>query len=156
MKQVKGKIPQEKNHKEISMSKQFIAANRQQAYLLPPSLDEWLPQEHLSRFILEIVEQLDLSCIYKHYQGKGGKKAYRPEVILSLLFYGYATGTFSSRKIEAATYDSVAFRFLSANTHPDHDTIANFRQRFLEEIEVLFVNVLLIAKDMKMLKLGKV
>ena len=64
MKQVKGKIPQEKLHKEISMSKQFIAANRQQAYLLPPSLDEWLPQEHLSRFILEIVEQLDLSCIY--------------------------------------------------------------------------------------------
>ena len=138
------------------MSKQFIAANRQQAYLLPPSLDDWLPQGHLSRFILEIVGQLDLTCIYKHYQGKGGKKAYQPEVLLSLLFYGYATGTFSSRKIEAATYDSIAFRFLSANTHPDHDTIANFRQRFLEEIEALFVNVLLIAKDMKMLKLGKV
>ncbi len=138
------------------MSKQFISANRQQAYLLPPSLDEWLPQKHLSRFILEIVEQLDLNCIYKHYQGQGGKKAYRPEVLLSLLFYGYATGTFSSRKIETATYDSIAFRFISANTHPDHDTIANFRQRFLVEIEELFVEVLLIAKDMKMLQLGKV
>jgi len=138
------------------MSKQFIEANRQQAYLLPPSLDDWLPKEHLSRFILEIVEQLDLTCIYKQYQGQGGKKAYRPEVLLSLLFYGYATGTFSSRKIETATYDSIAFRFLSANTHPDHDTIANFRQRFLEEIDILFVNVLLIAKDMKMLKLGNV
>jgi transposase len=138
------------------VSKQFISANRQQAYLLPPSLDEWLPQKHLSRFILEIVEQLDLNCIYKHYQGQGGKKAYRPEVLLSLLFYGYATGTFSSRKIETATYDSIAFRFISANTHPDHDTIANFRQRFLVEIEELFVEVLLIAKDMKMLQLGKV
>ena len=138
------------------MSKQFISANRQQAYLLPPSLDEWLPQKHLARFILEIVEQLDLTSIYKHYQGEGGKKAYRPEVLLSLLFYGYATGTFSSRKIEAATYDSIAFRFISANTHPDHDTIANFRQRFLIEIEELFIAILLIAKDMKMLKLGKV
>ena len=138
------------------MSKQFISANRQQAYLLPPSLDEWLPQKHLSRFILEIVEQLDLTGIYKQYQGQGGKKAYRPEVLLSLLFYGYATGTFSSRKIEAATYDSIAFRFISANTHPDHDTIANFRQRFLVEIEGLFTEVLLIAKDMKMLQLGKV
>jgi transposase len=87
---------------------------------------------------------------------QGGKKAYRPEVLLSLLFYGYATGTFSSRKIETATYDSIAFRFISANTHPDHDTIANFRQRFLVEIEELFVEVLLIAKDMKMLQLGKV
>jgi len=138
------------------VSKQFISANRQQAYLLPPSLDEWLPQKHLSRFILEIVEQLDLTGIYKEYQGQGGKRAYRPEVLLSLLFYGYATGTFSSRKIEAATYDSIAFRFISANTHPDHDTIANFRQRFLVEIEELFVDVLLIAKDMKMLQLGKV
>lgn len=138
------------------MSKQFISSNRRQAYLLPPSLDDWLPQEHLSRFILEILEQLDLNSIYKHYQGQGGKKAYRPEVLLSLLFYGYATGTFSSRKIEAATYDSIAFRFLSANTHPDHDTIANFRQRFLVEIEELFITILLIAKDMKMLKLGKV
>jgi len=138
------------------VSKQFISANRQQAYLLPPSIDEWLPQRHLSRFIIEIVEQLDLTNIYKHYQGQGGKKAYRPEVLLSLLFYGYATGTFSSRKIEAATYDSIAFRFISANTHPDHDTIANFRQRFLVEIEELFIAILLIAKDMKMLKLGKV
>jgi transposase len=142
--------------KEFFVSKQFISANRQQAYLLPPSLDEWLPQKHLSRFIIEIVEQLNLTSIYKQYQGKGGKRAYRPEVLLSLLFYGYATGAFSSRKIEAATYDSIAFRFISANTHPDHDTIANFRQRFLVEIEELFIEVLLIAKDMKMVQVGKV
>lgn len=137
------------------MAKPFIASNRNQPFLLPPSINDWLPKEHLARYIAEIIEQLDLSDIYKHYSGKG-KDAHDPKVLLALLFYGYATGTFSSRKIERATYDSVAFRYLSANTHPDHDTIANFRQRFLGELSGLFLQILSIAQETGMLKVGKV
>ena len=135
--------------------KQFKASNRNQPFLLPPSIQDWLPKEHLARFIVEIVEQLDLSKIESQYSGKG-KEAYDPQVMLSLLFYGYATGVFSSRKIERATYDSVAFRYISANTHPDHDTIATFRKRFLKELSKLFVQILSIAQEMGILKVGKV
>ena len=135
--------------------KAFKSSNRNQPFLLPPSIQDWLPQEHLARFIVETVEQLNLSKIESQYNGKG-KDAYAPPVMLSLLFYGYATGVFSSRKIERATYDSVAFRFISANTHPDHDTIANFRKRFLNELTDLFVQILSIAQEMGILKVGKV
>ena len=135
--------------------KAFKASDRNQPFLLPPSIQDWLPQEHLARFIVETVEQLDLSKIISQYNN-GGKEAYDPCVMLSLLFYGYATGVFSSRKIERATYDSVAFRFISANTHPDHDTIANFRKRFLNELSELFVQILSIAQEMGILKVGKV
>lgn len=138
------------------MAKEYMSFNREQAYLLPPSIDEWLPKEHLARFIVDIVKELDLSNIHKHYGGQGGSKAYHPQVLLSLLFYGYATGVFSSRKIERATYDSVAFRYIAANTHPDHDTIANFRKRFLKELESLFVEILMIAQRTGVLKVGKV
>ena len=138
------------------MAKEYLSSNRQQAYLLPPSIDEWLPQEHLARFIIEIVKELDLSNIHKAYGGQGGSKAYHPEVLLSLLFYGYAIGVFSSRKIERATYDSVAFRYIAANTHPDHDTIATFRKRFLSELESLFVQILMVAQSAGFLKVGKV
>ena len=135
--------------------KAFKASDRNQPFLLPPSIQDWLPEKHLARFIVEIVEQLDLSKIQSQYNGRG-KDAYDPHVMLSLLFYGYATGVFSSRKIERATYDSVAFRFISANTHPDHDTIANFRKRFLNELTELFVQILSIAQEMGILKVGKV
>ena len=135
--------------------KQFVASNRNQPFLMPPSIEEWLPQKHLARFIVEIVQQLDLTSIYKHYSGQG-KDAYDPKAMLSLLFYGYATHTFSSRKIERATYDSVAFRYIAANTHPDHDTIANFRKRFLPQIEDLFVQILMFARETGVLKVGKV
>ncbi len=135
--------------------KSFKASNRNQAFLLPPSIQDWLPKEHLARFIVEIVEQLDLSKIESQYSGKG-KEAYHPQVMLSLLFYGYATGIFSSRKIERATYDSVAFRYIAANTHPDHDTIATFRKRFLKELSELFVQILSVAQEMGVLKVGKV
>jgi transposase len=138
------------------MAKHFISSNRKQAYLLPPSIDEWLEEGHLARFIVEVTGQLDLSDILKHYSGAGGSAAYHPQVLLSLLFYGYATGVFSSRKIERATYDSVAFRYIAANTHPDHDTIATFRKRFLEELEALFVQILLIAQEAGFLKVGSV
>ena len=122
---------------------------------MPPSIQEWLPQRHLARFIVDTVEMLDLNNIYKEYNN-GGKEAYDPRSLLSLLFYGYTTGTFSSRKIEQATYDSVAFRYISANTHPDHDTIANFRKRFLPQISDLFVQILSIAQETGLLKVGKV
>ena len=138
------------------MANHFISSNRKQAYLLPPSIDEWLSQDHLARFIVDVTEQLDLSSLIKHYTNSGGSSAYHPQVLLSLLFYGYATGTFSSRKIERATYDSVAFRYIAANTHPDHDTIATFRKRFLPELETLFVQILLIAQDTGFLKVGKI
>lgn len=135
--------------------KQFVASTRNQPFLMPPSIEDWLPQKHLARFVVEIVAQLDLSNIYKQYSGQG-KDAYDPKAMLSLLFYGYATHTFSSRKIERATYDSVAFRYIAANTHPDHDTIATFRKRFLPQIEDLFVQILMFAQEMGVLKVGKV
>ena len=137
------------------MINKFIPTNRDQQYLFPPSIQDWLPEEHLARFIVDIVSELDLRALSDAYEGKG-LKAYHPEIMLSLLFYGYATGIFSSRKIEKATYDSVAFRFISANTHPDHDTIANFRKRFIDQLKPLFVEILLLAREMGLLKLGKV
>lgn len=133
----------------------FIPVDRQTDYLLPPSVDEWLPDGHLARFVVDVVEQLDLSTLTRRYMGRGSK-AHHPAVLLSLLIYGYATGVVSSRKIERATYDSVAFRYLAANTHPDHDTLATFRRRFLPELEQLFVQVLLLAREMKLLKLGTI
>lgn len=133
----------------------YIQADRETPYLLPPSVDEWLPANHLARFILEVIEQLDLSRLTQGY-ARRGSKAHHPAVLLALLVYGYATGVFSSRKIERASYDSVAFRYLAANTHPDHDTLATFRKRFLPELEELFVQVLSIAQTMKLLQLGQI
>jgi len=133
----------------------FRLSDRVTSFLLPPSVDEWLPQRHLARFIVEVVEGLDLSAMSKNYRGTGSA-SYHPAPLLGLLVYGYATGVFSSRKLERATYDSVAFRFIAANDHPDHDTIATFRRRFLKDIEALFVKVLLLAREMGVLKLGTV
>ena len=133
----------------------FRQVDRATRFLLPPSVDEWLPEQHLARFVVETIEQLDLRAMVKSYRGSGSA-SYHPSVLLGLLVYGYATGVFSSRKLERATYDSVAFRFIAANDHPDHDTIATFRRRFLKEIEALFVGVLLLAREMGMLQLGTV
>lgn len=133
----------------------FVPVDRQTGYLLPPSVEDWLPEEHLARFVVEVIEQLDLSELSRAYAGRG-MAAHHPEVLVGLLVYGYATGVFSSRKIERATYDSVAFRYIAANTHPDHDTLANFRKRFASQIEKLFVQVLLVAKEMKLVKLGQI
>lgn len=137
------------------MPQRFITVDRETPYLLPPSINEWLPEGHLARFVVEIVQALDLSEIEKAYAGRG-EKAHSPEVLLGLLFYGYATGVFSSRKLEAASYDSVAFRYVTGDTHPDHDTIAAFRRRFIKELKSLFLQVLQIAQEMGCLKLGKV
>ena len=133
----------------------FVDVDRDTLYLLPPSIQEWLPEQHLARFVVEIVEQINLQPLKASYRGSGSQP-YNPEMLVTLLFYGYATGVFSSRKLERSTYDSVAFRYIAANSHPDHDTIATFRRRFLPELTKIFVEILSIAHEMKVLKLGKV
>lgn len=133
----------------------FITINRDTAYLLPPSVQEWLPEGHLARFVVEVVNQLDLRKLESAYSGRGSD-AHHPAVLLGLLIYGYASGVYSSRGIERGTYDSVAFRYVAANTHPDHDTINTFRQEFRDDIESVFAQVLRIAAGMGVLKLGVV
>jgi len=133
----------------------FRVMDRDTGYLFPPSVDDWLPQKHMARFVVEVIDGLDLSAFTKRYRGTGSEP-YHPALLLGILIFGYATGVFSSRKLERATYDSVAFRFVASNQHPDHDTIATFRRRFLSEIEALFVQVLLLAREMGLLKLGTV
>ncbi|NBS05695.1 MAG: IS1182 family transposase [Verrucomicrobia bacterium] len=133
----------------------FIQTDRKTDYLLPPSVDDWLNEDHLARFVVEVVDQLDLSNLTRQYAGRGSK-AHHPATLLAILVYGYATGVFSSRRLERATYDSVAFRYIAAGTHPDHDTLATFRRRFLDELAGLFVQVLELAREMKLLKLGTV
>jgi len=114
-----------------------------------------LPPDHLARFIVQVISWLDVSAIYAKYGDEGGE-AYAPELLLGLLFYGYATGVFSSRKIENATYESIPFRFLGGGWHPDHDTIANFRKTFLPEITDLFAQVLVVAHELGVLNLGNI
>ena len=140
---------------DIYMKVIFADVDRETLYLLPPSIQEWLPEKHLARFVVEIVEQINLQPIKASYSGRGSQP-YNPEVLVALLFYGYATGVFSSRKLERSTYDSVAFRYIAANKHPDHDTIAEFRKRFMPQLTKIFVEILVIAHEMKVLKLGKV
>ena len=133
----------------------FRPVDRDTGFLMPPSVDEWLPERHLARFVVEVIASLDLRAMIGSYRGSG-EASYHPAVLLGILIYGYATGVFSSRKLERATYNSVAFRFIAANQHPDHDTIAAFRRRFLKQIEKLFVQVLLLAREMGVLKMGTV
>jgi transposase len=133
----------------------FRLIDRETGFLMPPSVDEWLPPRHLARFVVEVVSGLDLRAMIGSYRGSG-EASYHPALLLGLIIYGYATGVFSSRQLERATYDSVAFRFIAANQHPDHDTIATFRRRFLREIENLFVHVLGVAREIGVLKLGTV
>ena len=133
----------------------FRPINRDMDFLMPPSVDEWLPQRHLARFVVEVIEGLDLRAMSGSYRGSGDA-SYPPQLLLGLIIYGYATGVFSSRKLERATYDFVAFRFVAANQHPDHDTIATFRRRFLPQIEARFVQVLGVAREIGVLNLGTV
>jgi transposase len=133
----------------------FVQVDRETVYLMPPSMDDWLPEGHLARFVVKIVEQINLQPLKASYSGRGSKP-HNPEMLVALLFYGYATGVFSSRKLERSTFDSVAFRYIAANSHPDHDTIATFRKRFLPQLKNIFVEILTIARQMNVFKLGKV
>jgi transposase len=137
------------------MAVNFVTVDRETPDLFPASVQEYLPQDHLARFVVEIVDQLDLSHLVRAYAGSGSR-SYHPAMLVALLFYGYATGVFSSRKLAQATHDSIAFRYICANTHPDHRTIAEFRKRFLDELAALFTEVLLIAQAMGLVKLGTV
>ncbi len=137
------------------MTGRFVAADRETTYFFPPSIQEWVTDKHLARFVVDIVEQLDMLKIEKAYSGRGSS-AYHPKMLTALLFYGYATGIFSSRKLETATYDLVPCRYITANEHPDHDTIATFRRRFLPELAAYFNTILQIAGEMGVLKLGSV
>jgi transposase len=139
------------------MGKRFRADNMDQGLLLPPSLHDWLPEGHLARFIADVIDELDLGGIYGSYQRDGrGLAAYQPAMMVRLLLYGYCRGVVSSRKIEQATHEDVAFRYLSADTHPDHDTIASFRKRHLDALSGLFVQVLLLCQKAGLVKLGHV
>lgn len=137
------------------MSRKFKTVNYEKTLELKISLGEALPPNHLARFVVEIIAQLDLSSIYEQYAPVGGI-AYAPEILLGLLFYGYATGVFSSRKIEQATYESIPFRYIAGDLHPDHDTIANFRKTFLPEVQDLFVQILLLAEAAGVLQMGNI
>ena len=137
------------------MSRKFKTADYEATLNQTISISEALPAEHLARFVVDVVAQLDLNAIYARYRAQGGE-AYAPEVLVALLFYGYATGVFSSRKIEKATYEVLPFRYVAGNLHPDHDTLANFRKTFRGEIKDLFVQVLLLAQTAGYLKLGNI
>jgi len=130
----------------------FRPINRNMDFLMPPSVDDWLPERHLARLVVEIIEGVDLGAMSRSCSGSG-EASYPPQRLLGLTIDGSATGVFSSRKLEGATYDSVAFRFVAANQHPGNDTIATFRRRFFKQIEPLFVQVLGVARGMGVLKL---
>jgi len=133
----------------------FHPMDRDTDYLLPPSVQEWLPEAHLARYVVDVVDGLDLSELERAYAGRGSE-AYHPATLLALLIYGYATGTFSSRKIERATYDSLAFRYIACNRHPDHDTLATFRKRFGREFQSAFMQVLQVARENQLSRFGTV
>src|SRR5881275_2639752 len=137
------------------MKRTFKTVDYAQALDLTVRLGDCLPPDHLARFVVDSVAQLDLSALYGRYGTRGGEP-YAPEVLLGLLLYGYATGVFSSRKIERATSEAVPFRFIAGNLHPDHDTLASFRRTFLPELKDLFVQVLLLAQEAGVLKLGTI
>jgi transposase len=140
------------------MGKSFRSDDLNQALLLPASLHDWLPEKHLARFLVDVVETLDLGAIYASYEAKDGRgqAAYAPEMMVRLLLYGYCIGVYSSRKIAARTYEDLAFRFLSADEHPDHDTVAEFRKRHLEALAGLFRQALLLCEKAGLVKLGHV
>ena len=137
------------------MSRKFKTPDYEATLQQTISLSDALPPNHLARFVVDVIAQLDLSGIYQRYAPNGGE-AIAPEIVLGLLFYGYATGVFSSRKLERATFESIPFRFVAGGWHPDHDTIAHFRKTFLAEIQELFVQILLLAQAADILKLGNI
>ena len=137
------------------MSRTFKTVDYQATLEVSVRLGDCVPPDHLARFVVDTITQLDLSALYARYGSRGGEP-YAPEPLLGLLFYGYATGVFSARKIERATYESAPFRFIAGNRHPDHDTLAHFRTSFLSELKGLFVEILLIARLAGVLQLGRI
>lgn len=137
------------------MTRKFRTPDYEATLKTSISLEEVLPANHLARFVVDIISQLDLNQIYARYAEQGGE-AVAPEALLGVLFYGYATGTFSSRKLEKATHENLGMRYVAGGLHPDHDTIAHFRKTFLGELQELFVQILLMAVLSGVLKLGNI
>jgi len=137
------------------MSRPFKTPDYEATLNLTITLREALPPNHLARFVVDVISQLDLSALYTRYAPVGGV-AIAPEILLGLLFYGYATGVFSTRKIERASAESIPFRFIASGLQPDHDTLANFRKTFLPEIQELFVQILLLAQAADVFRLGNI
>jgi transposase len=137
------------------MTRKFKTVDYQATREITVRLGDCLPPDHLACFVVDAVGQLDLSALYARYGSRGGEP-YAPETLLGLVFYGYATGVFSSRKMERGTYDSVPFRFIAGNLHPDHDTLASFRKTFLPQLKGLFVQILLLARLTGVLELGRI
>ena len=140
------------------MGKCFRPADVNQALLLPPSLHDWLPEKHLARFLVDVVDALDLGAIYESYEEKDGRgqAAYDPAMMVRVLLYGYCIGSYSSRKIQAKTYEDIAFRYLAADEHPDHSTLAEFRKRHLGALAGLFCQALQLCEKAGLVKLGHV
>ena len=136
------------------MSK-FIDCERAQAFLLPPDLRDWIPEDDLAHFVIAAVERVDMGAFKVNHRGTGSAQ-YHPRMMLALLVYCYANGIFSSRRIERATHRDIGVRFVAANTHPDHDTIATFRRENFAAVGESFLQVLLLAKELKLLKVGLV
>ena len=137
-----------------AMSK-FVACERDQPFLLPPDLRDWIPDDDLVHFVIEAVERVGMSAFKVNHRGTGSAQ-YHPRMMLALLIYCYANGIFSSRRIERATYRDIGVRFVAANQHPDHDTIATFRRENFEAVSESFLQILLLARELKLLKVGLV
>jgi len=140
------------------MTKAFVSDEINQSLMMPPSLHDWLPEDHLARFVADLVPGLDLSGFYASYEEKDGRgmAAYHPMMMVRVLIYGYCIGVVSSRQIEKRTYEDVAFRYLSADEHPDHTTINEFRKRHLKSLEGLFLQVLKLCQVAGLVKMGHV
>lgn len=137
------------------MAKRLVNVDRDTPLLLPPSIQEWVPQDDMSRFIVDAVGLLEERYFGYNWRGSGSEQ-YPPRMMLALLIYCYANRLFSSRRIERATYRDIAVRYISADTHPDHDTIAKFRRENGELIKSCFIEVLSLAREMKVVKVGDV
>jgi transposase len=137
------------------MAARFVSIDRDTPLLLPPNLRDWVPADHLVHFVLDAVDALDLRQVRVNTRGTGSEQ-YPPSMLLGLLIYSYATGTFGSRRIEQSTYDSVPVRLLTGDTHPDHDTLCTFRRENQALLTESFVQVLQLAQQLKVLKFGQI
>ena len=132
----------------------FVSSDRSQPYLLPPDMRDWVPEDDLVHFVLEAVERVSMERFRVNERGTGSAQ-YHPRMMLALLVYCYAMGTFGSRRIERATHRDLCVRYLTADTHPDHDTICKFRRENFEAVSEAFLQVLLLAKELKLLRVGR-
>jgi transposase len=138
-------------------TKRYRPYQPKQTLLFPPSLDDWLPEDHPARFVSDVIDQLDLSCIYAEYEKeKRGYPPYEPSMMLKVLVYAYSVGVYSSREIERRLYDDIGFRYLAAGNFPDYRTICTFRKRHLGDFKRLFLEVLKLCQKVGLVKLGTV